>query len=131
MANSLHVSVVTPERSAFSGTASEVLLPAWEGELGILPDHDSLLTLLRAGICRVHTPEGVKRFVVGRGFAEIGPDRVTVLTETFDPAESVDKVQAQKDYAEAEAAIAHHEPETEKRRQAEIAYEHARARLLA
>lgn len=131
MANALQVSVVTPEKSAWTGTASEVLLPAWEGDLGVLPDHDALITLVRAGICRITTAEGVKRFVIGRGFAEIGPDRVTLLTETWAATEDVDKAQAQKDFAEAEAAMAQHGPESEKRRQAELAYEHARARLSA
>jgi F-type H+-transporting ATPase subunit epsilon len=131
MATSLKVTVVTPERSEFTGTATEVILPAWNGELGVLPDHDTLLCLLHAGVCRIVTSEGTLRFVVGRGFADIGPDRVTLLTETFVAAEAVDKAQAQRDFAEAELAITQHEPETEKRRQAELAYEHARARLSA
>ena len=71
MAGTTHVRIVTPERRVFDGPATEVVLPAWEGELGVYPDHDALLALLRSGTCRVHTAEGVQRWVVGRGFAEI------------------------------------------------------------
>lgn len=131
MANALQVDLVTPEASVYSGPASEVLLPAWEGELGIFPEHDALLTLLRAGTCVVTTPQGAQRFVVGRGFAEVGPERVTILTDSCVAASAVDKAKAQAELTAAEAALAEAEVETEKHRQAQIAVEHARARLDA
>lgn len=131
MATALQVDLVTPEASVFSGSASEVVLPAWEGEMGIYPDHDALLTLLRAGTCQVTTAQGAQRYVVGRGFAEIGPDRVTILTDSCVALSAVDKAKAGADLAAAEAALAEAEFDTEKYRQAQIAIEHARARLEA
>ncbi len=125
----LQVDIVTPEASAFSGEASEVILPAWEGQLGVYPGHDALLSLLRAGRCVVTSPQGVRRYVVGRGFAEIGPDHVTILTDRFEPLEGVDKKQAQADLEAAEKELLETEASTERWRQAEIALEHAQARL--
>lgn len=125
----LQVDIVTPEKSAYSGEASEVLVPAWEGQLGVYPGHDSLLSLLRAGRCVVTTPQGVKRYVIGRGFAEIGTDRVTVLTDRCEPLESVDKAKAQADLEAAEKELADTDASTEKWNQANIALELARARL--
>jgi len=127
--SSLHVRIVTPERAVYDGRASEVVLPAWNGELGVYPEHDSLLALLRAGSCRVTGSDAVQSFVVGRGFAEIGPDRVTVLTDSAEEVGKVDKEQARKDLAFAEAEMVTHDGNTEKHRQAEILYELARARL--
>ncbi|MEO0601009.1 MAG: ATP synthase F1 subunit epsilon [Myxococcota bacterium] len=125
----LQVDIVTPEASAFSGEASEVILPAWEGQLGVYPGHDSLLSLIRAGRCVVTTSQGVHRYVVGRGFAEIGPDHVTILTDRFEKLEAVDKAKAQKELDEAEKELLECDASSERWNQAQIALEHARARL--
>ncbi|MEZ4236652.1 MAG: ATP synthase F1 subunit epsilon [Myxococcota bacterium] len=131
MSTALEVDIVTPERSVFRGAAAQVQLPAWEGEMGVLPDHDPLLALLRAGLCVVSTAQGATRYVIGRGFAEIGGDRVTILTDHCEPAEKVDKASAQTELAAAEAEMAQHDAWSERYRQARIAYELARARLDA
>jgi len=125
----LQVDIVTPEASAFSGEASEVVLPAWEGQLGVYPGHDTLLSLLRAGRCVVTTPDGVRRYIVGRGFAEIGPDRVTILTDRFEPLESVDKAKAKADLDAAEKELLESDAASERWNQAQIALELANARL--
>jgi len=131
MATELQVEIVTPEASTYSGTASEVLVRAWEGDLGILPDHDALLTLLRAGTCVLTGPAGNHRLVLGRGFAEIGGSRITILTDTCIPVGEVDKAKAKADLAAAEEILASADVHSERHRQAEIAAEHAQARLDA
>lgn len=131
MASELQVEIVTPEHAAFSGPASEVILPAWEGQMGIYPDHDGVLTLLKAGTCEVTTTAGVQRWVVGRGFAEVGPTRVTILTDSCIPVAKVDKSRAATELAEAEKLLAAADVGTERHRQAGIAAEHAQARLDA
>lgn len=131
MATHLAVEIVTPERSAFSGTASEVVLPAWEGELGVYPDHDALLTLVRPGSCQVATPSGTLRYVIGRGFAEIGPTSVTILTDSCEEVAKIDKAGASRDLHTAEQEMASSDAQSEKYRQARLNYEHALARLDA
>jgi F-type H+-transporting ATPase subunit epsilon len=81
VADGLKVSVISPERVLFEGTARAVIAPAFDGELGILPMHAPLMTLLGRGMLRVDTPEGEKRFSVVGGFLQIVDDTVRVVTE--------------------------------------------------
>ena len=131
MATSLHVDIVTPQLAAWSGEAQQVLLPAHEGQLGVLPDHDQLLALVVPGIATVYTASGSQRYVFDSGFAEIGPDRVTVLTESCIPVEQVDKAKAKADLAAAEADLANANLATEAARVALRRLAHAKARLEA
>jgi F-type H+-transporting ATPase subunit epsilon len=127
----LQLDIVTPSASVFSGEVSEVVLPAWEGQMGVYPQHDALLALLRAGVCKVHAADGVRTYVVGRGFADIGPANVTLLTDSCELAADVDKAQASTDRAEAEKALAGAAFGTEAHNQAQVALEIAQARLDA
>src|SRR5262245_42505755 len=99
--------------------------------MGVLPEHDTVLALLRAGACQVLTGADVKRYWVGRGFAESGPTRVTLLTDACEEAAAVDKAAAAKDLQHAESEMASLDPLSEKYHQCQIAAEHARARLEA
>lgn len=130
MAN-LQLDIVTPSASVYSGPAAEVIIPAWEGQMGIYPQHDALLALLRAGICTVATPEGTQRYVIGRGFADMGSETVTLLTDSCELASEVDKAQAQADLAAAQAQRDAATPFTSAYEQALVAIEHAQARLDA
>ena len=126
----LHVDIVTPERLVLSGAALEVRVPGWEGQFGVLPGHDMFLALLRAGVCTViDTDNRETRYVVGRGFAEAGPDKVTVLTDSCELAAEVDKAQARADLSDAEAAQGKLDPLSEAYRNALTRAEHAQARL--
>lgn len=106
----LVVDIVTPEKVLYSGAVTEVRVPGVHGEFGVLPDHTFFLSLLRPGVAAVDTPSGTRRFVVGRGFAEAGPDKVVVLTDVCLPAEAVDKAAAQSLLEEAEARLGQLEP---------------------
>ncbi|AMW04274.1 ATP synthase F1 subunit epsilon [Gemmatimonas phototrophica] len=81
MSDSLKVSVISPERVLFEGTARGVIAPAFDGELGILPMHAPLMTLLGRGTLRVDTVDGEKRFAVDGGFLQVVDDAVRVVTE--------------------------------------------------
>ncbi len=81
MSDSLKVSVISPERVLFEGTARSVVVPAFDGEVGILPMHAPLMTLLGAGLLRVSTAAGEQRFTVDGGFLQILDDTVRVVTE--------------------------------------------------
>lgn len=102
----LQVDIVTPRRAVFSGSATEIRVPGQLGEFGVLPGHAHLLALIRAGICVVHTAQGERRFVVGRGFVDVGPDHVTVLADSAEPVEDVDRAKAERELHEAEAVLA-------------------------
>ena len=79
----LHVEIVTPRRIVWKGEASDVQAPGELGEFGVLPKHIPFLTTLRPGPLKVNTVgEGQKKWSIGTGFAEAGPDRVVILTES-------------------------------------------------
>lgn len=77
----LKVSVISPERVLYEGTARGVIAPAFDGEVGILPMHAPLMTLLGRGTLRVDTAGGEQRFQVDGGFLQVVDDTVRVVTE--------------------------------------------------
>jgi len=81
VAKALAVSVISPERVLFEGTAQAAVVPAFDGEVGILPQHAPLMTLLGRGVLRLDTDGGPRRFRVGGGFLQVVDDQVRVVTE--------------------------------------------------
>jgi F-type H+-transporting ATPase subunit epsilon len=77
----LHVSVISPEASLYDGDATSVVVPAFDGELGILTGHAPLMTLLGKGELRVEGGAGARRFAIEGGFLQIVNDQVRVVTE--------------------------------------------------
>lgn len=80
-AEPLKVSVISPEQTVFEGTADMVVVPAWDGEMGILRGHAPMLVLLGKGTLRVRKSSGEQRFDVEGGFLQVVDDVVTVLSE--------------------------------------------------
>ena len=102
----IQVEIVTPEQLAWSGQAREVRLPGWNGEFGVLEQHEYFLTLLRGGTATVVTDTGaVTRFIIGRGFAEATPNKVTVLTDSVIAEADLDKTKAAAKYSEIERRL--------------------------
>jgi len=82
----LKVAVISPERTVYEGDADMVVVPAWDGEIGILRGHSPLLTLLGSGTLRVTNGGSEQRFAVQGGFMQVAEDVVTVLSERADTA---------------------------------------------
>ena len=89
----LTLELVTPEKVAWSAPADFVVLPAADGEMGVLPGHMPFLVQLGAGEVRVTENDVVKRFAVSGGFAEIKDDVVSLFAET---AEASDQINAER-----------------------------------
>jgi F-type H+-transporting ATPase subunit epsilon len=105
-APTIHVDIVSAEGEIFSGPATMVFAPASQGDIGILPRHAPLLTLLKAGEVRVQTPDGQEQhFFVGGGALEVQPNRVTVLADTAMRAKDIDEAAALAAKQRAEEAI--------------------------
>jgi F-type H+-transporting ATPase subunit epsilon len=81
VAGTLQVSVISPEQVLFEGAASSVTAPAFDGELGILPMHAPMMTLLGTGTLQVQSSDGLKRFRIAGGFLQVVDDTVRVVTE--------------------------------------------------
>lgn len=105
MADSLQLEIVTPARAAYVGTASEVVLPGHLGELGVLPGHLPLVTLLRGGELVAKSGSESRSFAIGNGFAEVLPDRVTVLVRDCEGADELDGEHAREALAAIEKKL--------------------------
>ena len=101
----IKVDVVSAEESIFSGDAERVSLPGQSGELGILPGHVPLITLIRPGFVRIHLPgkQEVEQVFVAGGVLEVQPDMVTVLADTAVRSKDLDEAKAAKALEDARA----------------------------
>ena len=77
----MQVTVISPEASMFDGVADAVVAPAFDGEVGILPNHAPFMTLLGSGRLTVRRGDVVSRFVVRGGFLQVVDNRVRVVAE--------------------------------------------------
>ncbi|MCX7933408.1 MAG: ATP synthase F1 subunit epsilon [Rhodovarius sp.] len=99
--------LVSPEKLLLSRQVEMVVIPAAEGEMGILPGHAPMIVALRGGAITVREGGQVTEslFVAG-GFAEVTPERVTVLADEAIPLAALSRAEAAAQLAEAEAAYA-------------------------
>lgn len=108
MAQTFTFELVSPEKVLLSGQAEQVQLPGSEGDMTILPNHAPLISTLRPGVIDVVRSEGRARIFVRQAFAQVEPDRLTVLAEkAYDVSElkgaalSAEISAAEKDLADA------------------------------
>jgi F-type H+-transporting ATPase subunit epsilon len=81
MAETLHFSLVSPERELFSGEVEQVDAPGTEGEFGVLPKHAPFMTTLKPGVVRIYEGGQVTPVFVRGGFADVTPQGLTILAE--------------------------------------------------
>jgi F-type H+-transporting ATPase subunit epsilon len=103
---SLTLEIVTPEGRVLEKSADTVVLTTATGEIGILPGHIPLATMLEAGELRVGVGPTAEAFVVGRGFALVENDRVSVLTDSAINEEKIDERAVEEAMARAQKALA-------------------------
>jgi F-type H+-transporting ATPase subunit epsilon len=112
--NKIALTVVTRERRIVDVQVDEVILPATDGEIGILPGHTPLLATLKIGQLRYRTGTKVERLVISWGFAEVLADRVIVLAEKGILPGEIDAAAAEEDRRRAEREmldLSSHDPE--------------------
>jgi F-type H+-transporting ATPase subunit epsilon len=77
----MQVTVISPEASMFDGEADMVIAPAFDGQVGILPNHAPFMTLLGEGTLTVRRAGAASRFSIRGGFMQVVDNRVRVVTE--------------------------------------------------
>ncbi len=99
--------LVSPERLLLSRAVEMAVIPAADGEMGVLPGHSPMIVTLRGGIITV-TENGqvTDRLFGGGGFAEVTPERCTVLADEATPVAQLSRTEAEQRIKEAEAAYA-------------------------
>jgi F-type H+-transporting ATPase subunit epsilon len=110
--DSIELTVVTPERQLLRVKASYVTVPGLDGELGVLPGHAPLITELGIGELTYQTSGDAKAvpLAILGGFAEVLPDRVTVLAEAAERPEEIDLSRAEAALSRAEKRVASIDP---------------------
>src|SRR5580704_4193380 len=102
----IRLEIVTPKGRALDVSADEVTAPSVEGEFGVMPGHLPLLAALRTGLVTYRVGGETKKCAIGPGFAEAGPNAVSILTDEFLEREQIDPVVVRKDLGETQAKIA-------------------------
>lgn len=97
--------IVSQDRIVFQGDADIVVLPGAAGEMGILPNHSPVLSVLRFGVIRVRSKGKEEIFTVAGGVAEVQPDQVTVLADAAENIEEIDIQRAEAARQKAEIAL--------------------------
>jgi len=106
MADRLRLELATPTRLVVAEDADEVVVPGIDGYFGVLPGHAPLLALLGAGELTYRAGRAERYLAVSGGFAEVGPDRVTILAETAERPEEIDPARARAARERAEGRLA-------------------------
>ncbi len=102
----LTLEIVTPERAVIHEKVDAVEIPAADGSLGVLPGHTPLLTTLRVGLLRYRKGEEQQFTLIAFGFAEVLPDRVTILAQVAERPEEIDVARADAARMRAETRLA-------------------------
>jgi F-type H+-transporting ATPase subunit epsilon len=102
----MRLDVVTPERVICSCEVDMVIAPGVEGQLGILPHHAPLITMLQPGELRVRKDNDETCIAIYGGFLEVRPDRVIILTDAAERAEEIDIARAEEASHRAEQQMA-------------------------
>lgn len=105
MAGTFRFELVSPERVLLSEDVEQAQLPGADGAFTVLSGHAPVVTTLLPGIVRVLMADGVKRVYVKGGFAEVGPDSVTVLAERAFIADEVDPRQLEQELDAAQKLL--------------------------
>ena len=103
--------IVSQDRTVFQGDVDIVVLPGAAGEMGILPHHAPVLTILKYGVIKIRREGKEELFTVAGGMAEVQPDIVTILADAAENVEDIDITRAKAAKKRAEDALAKLKPE--------------------
>lgn len=103
--------IVSQDRTVFQGDVDIVILPGVAGEMGILPHHAPVLTILKYGVIKIRQQGQEQLFAVAGGMAEVQPEIVTILADAAENIQDIDVTRAQAAKKRAEDALANLKPE--------------------
>ena len=101
----LRLEIVTAERMVYSEDISEVVAWGVEGQLGILPHHAPLMTMLQSGDLLIKKDNEVEYLAISGGFLEVRPDKVIILADACERAEELDVERAEESKRRAEETL--------------------------
>ena len=105
MENKLLLDIVTPQGLIFSGHVDELTATGTEGEFGVLPGHAHFITTLKVGMLTLKNEGQASYFFVNSGYAEVGPDKVTILADSAERSAEIDVERAKAAMKRAEERL--------------------------
>jgi F-type H+-transporting ATPase subunit epsilon len=103
----VNLEIVTPEKLLLSRPVDMVVIPASEGDMGVLEGHAPMIVMLRGGVIALYDSEQITdQMYVAGGFAEVTPERCTVLANEVMPAGELSREEGERRLAEAETTLA-------------------------
>ena len=116
MSENFSIEIVNPEKSFLSkDNVSEVVVPAFEGEIGILKDHISIISFLKPGIIKVFSGSEEEKFFVEDGIVEFKDNSLSILTSSIFNIKDSDKNYISNTISEAEKELSKDEIDDQKR----------------
>nr|YP_009424424.1 ATP synthase epsilon chain [Ulva flexuosa]YP_010530107.1 ATP synthase CF1 subunit epsilon [Ulva torta]YP_010835495.1 ATP synthase CF1 subunit epsilon [Ulva aragoensis]UEN67776.1 ATP synthase CF1 epsilon subunit [Ulva californica]ARO34748.1 ATP synthase epsilon chain [Ulva flexuosa]UFQ87331.1 ATP synthase CF1 epsilon subunit [Ulva torta]UXW92205.1 ATP synthase CF1 subunit epsilon [Ulva torta]WFS79963.1 ATP synthase CF1 subunit epsilon [Ulva aragoensis] len=126
---SLQVCIMTPDKIFWDEEAEEIILPTNTGQMGVLPKHAPLITALDIGVMSIRQDNSWNSFALMNGFASIQNDKVTILVNSAESKQTIDRNEAEKEFLEAQERVNKTIDEKEKV-EAVLAFKRSRARFL-
>ena len=105
MENKLLLEIVTPQGLVFSGHVDEITAAGTEGEFGVLPGHAHFITTLKVGMLTCKNEDQASYFFLNKGYAEVGPDKVTILADSAERSTEIDVERAKAAMKRAEERL--------------------------
>ena len=126
--NTFLLRIITPDRVFYENRAEMVEFNTTEGEIGVLPGHIPLTVIIKPGVLNITESDGEKEAALHAGFAEILPDKVTILAEIVEWPDEIDGARAEAARIRAEERLHNKTSETDLKK-AEFALQRAIARI--
>jgi len=120
MADKLTLDIVTPYGHVFTDEVDEIIASGSEGEFGVLPGHVPFLTTIKIGMLTYKKGNETGHFFVNWGYAEVGPEKVTILADSAEKSEDIDVERAKAQMERSEARLKKEEEIDEARAKAAI-----------
>ena len=105
MADTLRLEIVTPQATVFSEDVTMVTVPAVEGQIGVYPQHERLITRILPGEIIIESGGTERHFAVGEGLVDITADRVAIVTDMAIAADQIDEAKVEEARARAAARL--------------------------
>lgn len=105
MSDKLLLEIVTPHGSVFSGSVDEITAAGTEGEFNVFPGHEPFVTTLKVGMLTYKSDREIGYFFVNSGYADVGPEKVTILADSAERSEDIDLERAKTAMKRAEERL--------------------------
>ena len=126
--NQFNLRIIAPDRIFYQGAVDMVEFNTTEGEIGVLPGHIPMTVIISPGILAIHEADTVKEAALHAGFAEILPDRITILAEVIEWPGEINKERARNAADRAQRRLEQQTPDIDVLR-AEVALKRALTRI--